>query len=443
MNDKNFEGRRRTRRWWALGVGLLLAGGWWAWQGGLAQTHDGDASAPASTSPPTPPAGRASTPGPASSTARPAALAALPAASAPASAALPARQRPGDLSPEQLAQIEKQWCSHGHAAYLQAMAAVKRAHPIDHSASEPDLAAIQAWGDARRRVNGQQARDAVRERLQRQWMQRLQQAGDPRSRAAAAYIGASSFFFAERRPYQQQLRSLAEAGRDPLIWHLWRKVRHGCFDDDPCGPAALKPWREIEPDNLLAWLPEFMSRQSIQAPDWAGIQATRHARSYQEDFIGLLLPLVEQETPGLALQEGLELISRLSHIWPTEGATLALLEACAEANQAPAAERQAACFHAAGLLWNAAQPQFFDRSFALRMATAAGQLEQSPWAERMAFIKTLSQDDGDKLLASRFRHSWDELGCDAQPRLRQQFKLIAQGGEWAAALGAERAARTP
>ncbi len=323
------------------------------------------------------------------------------------------------------------------------MAAVERAHPIDRGASEPDLTAIHAWGDARRRDSGQQAREAVRERLQRQWIQRLQQAGDPRSRAAAAYIGASRFFFEERRPYQQQLRSLAEAGRDPLIWHLWRLTRHDCADDDACGPAALKPWREIEPDNLLAWLPAFMSRQSIQAPDWAGIQAARHARSYQEDFIALLVPLVEQEAPGLALQEGLELISRLSHIWPTEGATLALVQACTEASQAPAAKRQAACAHAAGLLWNAAQPQFFDRGFALQMATAAGHLEQSPWAERMAFIKTLSQDDGDKILATRFRHSWDKQGCDAQPRLRQQLKLIAQGGEWAAALGAERAARTP
>lgn len=425
-------------------LGALLVAGAGGW---LAMGRDGAAGVTGGAGRPLTSTSAADTTSAAGSAAGPVASAASPASAPPAvsaSARAVAGRRSWELPPEQIAEIEKQWCSHGQAAHLQAMAALDRAHPVDHSADAPlDHAAMTARADASIREAGYQTRSAVRQRLMQRWIVQLQARGDVRSRAAAAFIGISVHHGREGAIHMPALRALAEGGRDPLVWQLWRVARHFCFDEPYCGPATLKPWREIEPENLLAWLPEF--REAIDIPEarWAGIRAARYARSYQEDYMGLLLPLVEGEAPGLALQEGLGLLEDQIRIWPTIRANHALHKACTRAGPARDTGRQDDCRRAAELLWTSPRPTLDDRITSLQVADANGAAEQAAWPARLSFVRALDAAEQQRFMETRFRSRWDEQPCDAQPRQRETLKAIAQGGEWAAALGPERSARTP
>lgn len=360
------------------------------------------------------------------------------AASAPSGAV--GTRRPWDLPPEKVAEIEKQWCTHGQVAHQQAMAAVDRATPLDFSASQVD---ISARVQAKLQDVGVQAREAVKQRLMQRWVTQLQARGDLRSRAAAAFLGARIDYGRDSSFHMPVLRALAEGSRDPLVWHLWRQARGSCFDGAPCGPRTLRPWHEIEPENLLAWLPLLRDASEIPESHWAGIRAARYARSYQEDFLGLLLTLVEGETPSLALQEGLALIEHLSQTWPTIGASSPLVDACTSSGPAQSEQRQADCRRAAELLWTAPHPELHDRLASLRMAAANGAGEQAAWKAREAFVRTFTDADYRRFMEMQFRTGGDQQPCDAQPRQRETLKTIARAGEWAAALGPERSARTP
>ncbi len=436
--DEGGRGGRRVRLGMVLGAVLAAGAGVGGWM--MARSGEAGAGVHAGT-----PAGLAATSAATSTASRPG-ITALPsaslasgvsAASAPSSAVV--ARRPWGLPPEKVAEIEKQWCSHGQAAHRQAMAAVERATPVDFSASEVDMSARVT---ARLQDVGLQAREGVKQRLFQQWIAQLQARGDVRSRAAAAFLGTRANYGSQDAPHMRALRALAEGSRDPLVWHLWRIARSYCFDGPACGPATLKPWHEIEPENLLAWLPDARGTD-IPPAHWPGIRAARYARSYREDFMGLLLPLVEREVPGLALQEGLSLISQQSDFWPPLGATSAILKACTPPETDGSPDRQAACRRAAELLWTLPQPSLHDRIASLRMAAANGDGEQAVWQSRASFVRTVGEADFSRFMEVQFRNGWEEQPCDAQPRQRETLKAIAQGGEWAAALGPERSARTP
>lgn len=287
------------------------------------------------------------------------------------------------------------------------------------------------------------ARFDMRRLLVQKWVAQLNAKGDARSRAAAAFVGLDAGFSDERIGHIRTLRALAEGSQDPLIWQLWRIKHRHCDAEDACGPSPLKPWHDIEPANLMAWLPVFREPAEIPSDHWAGIRKASYARSYQEDFLGLLLPLVAQESPGLALQEGLNLINEKIGTWPTRAATSSLLRSCSNASPPSNPDLPPACLRAAELLWTMPHPNLDDRLNALRLAAAQQAHDQSPWAARVAFMQTLDQADGERYLSLHFRTSRDVKGCDAQAGQRELLQTIARKGHWEALIGPQRAARTP
>lgn len=447
MKKNELEGMRRHRlgRWVVPGV-LMLTGalgvGWLAWgnRGDIPTVASPDAaslSAGPSASAPLARQQGAFAPDTAVATA-------TAAASTPGSAASkPASKRPWGLSPEELDQYEKQWCSHGHAAHQQAQAAVDRAYPLPSGNITSDNAAMDARSRAAIADPAYQARFGMRRRLVQMWMAQLNARGDARSRAAAAFVGLDSSSDEERIGHIRTLRALAEGSQDPLIWQLWRIKRRHCGTEEACGPASLKPWQDIEPSNLLAWLPVFLEPSEIPPEHWAGIRKASYARSYEEDFMSLLLPLLAQDSPGLALQEGLNLVTGMTGFWPTMAATSSLLRSCTRTSPPSDANQAAACLHAAELLWTMPRPNLEDRLTALKLAAAQAAHDQPPWAARVAFMQTLDPADGERYLSLHFRNGWDKKGCDAQAAQREQLQTIARMGEWEALLGAQRAARTP
>lgn len=438
--------RHRLRRWVAPGV-LMLAGalgvGWLAWgnRGDIPTVASPDAaslSAGPSASAPLARQQGASAPDTAVATA-------TVAASTPASAASkPASKRPWGLSPEELDQYAKQWCSHGHTAHQQTQEAVDRAYPMPEGEGPADKAAREARANAKIEDPAYQARFGMRERLKQAWVTQLETRGDLRSRAAAAFIGTDLTFGDARLTLIQSLRAAAEGSTDPLIWHLWRMARRHCFDNDDCGPATLKRWSDIEPSNLLAWLPSFREPSEIPDDRWAGIRQATLARSYQEDFMQLLLPLLERESPGLALQEGLALLENLIRFWPTTGSLNALSGSCNAAATSAAPQRKVDCLHVAELLWNMPKPDLQARMTALRMAALLKADGDAPWADRFSYAKSLDGKDlGDRFSAVHFRSGWDRKGCEAQPGQRDLLRTIAKSGEWEALVRMQQPARAP
>ncbi|MGM9515810.1 hypothetical protein ACS5PK_16290 [Roseateles sp. DB2] len=436
MNDTETRGGRRLRHWVALSLALCVAvGAWWNWQG--------DDEDHPNTEPPAAGPAATSTAGPAARTASAglAARAAEPAASPQAAASRPsvaASAEPAPyadaLSPEQLAQIEKQWCIHGMKAHQQAQQALERAYPVRAGEGKLDMTALEARSQALFKETGTKAMLAVQLRLKRRWIEQLRQRGDMRSQAAADYLTASTTFGEEAETSLQHLLGLAQSSRDPLVFMIWQLAKIACTRQTYCNALPLSDWRSLDARNLLAWLPDPANRPEAVDLDWNALANTSFASSYLEDFQGLLLPLLDAEPPGLALQQGLALVSRLRYEWPVRSGAVALASTCVEvADTAPA--RMAVCLHAADLLWRSPSSGLFEHKFALGMASMAGALEQSPWAERMAFVKRLSPSDGQRLMDLEYQASRDKQSCDTLAYERQQLKEQARRGLWAAALG--------
>jgi len=434
MNKEMTTGRRPLRRGILAGLGLGLAVGlvWTAFPG-------------------SPPPGAAPDPSPAMTGA--AGHRALEASASPpgASAAMasPGRLPAGAehvaidpdarrLSPERLAEIETQWCTHGLQAHQQSRQVLEQAYPVTMKDGRLDMHALKAHVDAQSRELGAQAQNAVQERLKGRWISQLRQQGDPRSLALADYLLTTVRFGPEATEAFQHLLGLAQSTRDPMVFMVWQLAKPYCWRQDFCKALPLSAWRELEPENLLAWLPAHLPGDEPPALDWSAIQRSRHARSYLEEAQALLLPLLEQEPPGLTLQAGLAFVNQLDSLWPITKPGLALFRPCMQAADTSQGARQAACRVAAELLWRSPSAGLLDFQVALGMAETAGLQDQSPWAQRMAFAKDLTAEEGKALHALEFRSPWSDQACEAQPRLRQVLKDRVRLGFWAAAVGPAR-----
>ncbi len=440
MKDTTRPRRPWLQRWSTLGValGLAVALGW------LWPREDEDTQAPPRLSAePAPSAARATRRAPAGPAEQPGLPASAPSrpASRPADPGT-APRAPAPLSPDQLAQIEKQWCTHGLKAHQQVRQALERAHPLRLDGEKLDGDAPHARWDAMLREVGTQAMLAVDSRLKRQWILQLRQRGDLRSQAAADYLQITMSDQDKAPAVFQHLLSLAQSSRDPLIFMTWQVARSDCVLNALCSALPMTDWRTLDSGNLLAWLPTRASGQYATELDWDAIAHTRFANSYLEDFQALLLPLLDQEPPGLGLQQGLALISRLNYSWPSSAGALALGRSCLEASETQP-QRRATCVHAADLLWRSPSAGLLEYKFATAMAALAGAGAQSPWAERLAFVKGLSAADGQRLMDLEYPGNRDGQSCETQAEQRRQLKERVRNGLWAAALGSEGARRVP
>ena len=439
MNDKTTEGGRPPRPWkrsglalalaLALALGLLLAGG-------LGWIGLREAAVPAAT-PASPPAAPASAPPPAAMPAPAASASVSPGVRPAASAATPAAPDHAGLSPERLADIDKQWCTHGHEAHLQAQQVLNQTYPITIQSNKLDRDILKARVDAASREPGTQALRARQTQLKARWVGLLRQRGDLRSQALADYLTTTLTAGAEAAAAQRQLLNRAQGSQDPVVFMVWQMARTYCFEQSFCSALPLSEWRKLEPLNLLAWMPERIGAGPA-ALDWAALQRTTSANSHLQEVQALLLPLLDQESPGLTLQAGLGLVQQFSGLWPVMHGSLPLASACIAMPDPTGGTRDAACRHAAELLWRSPSSGLFEAQFALTMAAAAGQEEQAPWAARSAFVKGLSAADEQALKNLEFRSRWDEQGCEAQPRQRQTLKDLALSGFWAAGVGEAR-----
>lgn len=440
MKDTTKPRRRTLQRWGTLGLVLGLVGALgWLWPREDEAPHapprpSAEPAPSAASAAPRAPVGMAELPG-------------LAAPAAPRPASRPADpdtapRYPGALSPEQLAQIEKQWCTHGLKAHQQARQALERVYPVRRDGEKLDHEVLQARAEASFKEAGTQAMLAVDDRLKRHWIAQLRQRGDLRSQAAADYLQITMNDMDEAPAVFQHLLSLAQSSRDPLIFMTWQVARSDCVRNAVCSALPMTEWRNLDAANLLAWLATRASGQNATDLDWDAIARTRFANSYLEDFQALLLPLLDQEPPGLGLQQGLALIGRLNHSWPSGFGALALGRSCLDASETQP-ERMATCLHAADLLWRSPSAGLFEYKLATAMAAVASAGAQSPWAERLAFVKGLSAADGQRLMDLEYPGNRDGQGCESQAEQRRQLKERVRNGLWAAALGGEGGRRIP
>lgn len=413
---------------------------WWAWQQWRAPEAGPDASdRPSAAAPSAAPASGTS---PAASAGRTAAGAASRTAGPAAGAADALPVSPDGLTAAQLAQIEKQWCTHGLQAHQQAQQALERVYPPSKDGVTLDYQAFQARVDASLKEASTQAMLAVQHRLKRLWIEQLRQRGDMRSQAAADYLLSTMSFGEDARAAFQHLLSLAQSSRDPMIFMVWQLAKSHCVQQPQCSALPMSDWRMLDARNLLAWLPAGPGGQSAADLDWQALAATTFASSYLEDLQALLLPMLEHEPPGLALQQGLALISQLRNEWPGTMGAIALSSGClAPGETSPA--RLPICLHVADLLWRSPSAGLFEYKFATSVALLAGATEQPPWAGRLALVAGLSAADSARLMELDYLGARSSQGCDTQAALRRQLQERVRQGLWAAALGSERARRIP
>ena len=349
----------------------------------------------------------------------------------------------GQLSPQQLDQIEKQWCTQGLKAHRQALQALDRAFPLHAGAGKFGRAVAEARADAAIKELGTRALLLVEDRLKRRWIEQLRQRGDMRSLAAADYLLSTlGRGDAAQASALLHLLSLAQSSRDPLVFMIWRLANPYCGSQPHCSALPMSDWRSLDSLNLLAWLPTRTNGQSADELNWDALARSTFASTYLEDFQALLLPLLDEEPPGMALQQGLSLISQLRHEWPGDAGTVVLAQACIETPESAATQR-AICLGAADLLWRSPSSGVFEHKFALGMAALTGATERPPWAERLAFVKSLSPADGQRLMDLEYPANRDGQDCESQPQQRQQLKEQARKGLWAAALESVGGRRTP
>ncbi|MBB2486574.1 hypothetical protein H5407_15215 [Mitsuaria sp. WAJ17] len=449
MKDTTRPGRRPLLRWPAMGLALSVAGTlWWLWpcEDEDRRGHAPPPAGPALRAAADPAARAASLPRPAQGDTPGLPAASPPQAQQPAAFrpadALPLPRDPGALSPEQLARIEQQWCTHGLKAHQQTRQALYRVYPLSKDGLSLDPEALHARTQAALKEPDAQAMLAVEFRLKKRWIEQLRQRGDMRSQAAADYLQLSMSAPDEARAASLHLLSLAQSSRDPMVFMTWQLARSDCLGDAHCSALPMTDWRTLDAGNLLAWLPTRGNGQNATDLDWDALARTRFANSYLEDFQALLLPLLDQEAPGLGLQQGLAVLTRLGTLWPASSSALALGRACVETGETLPA-RRAACLHAADLLWRSPSAGVIEYKLAVGMASLAGVTEQSPWSERLALVKGLSAADGQHLMELEYPSNRDNQDCETLAEQRRQLKERLRKGLWAAALGGDGARRIP
>ncbi|MFN7694144.1 MAG: hypothetical protein ACK5O3_08880, partial [Burkholderiales bacterium] len=262
MNKKKLQGRLVWRyAAGLLGVLLLLWAGWTA----LGRSAEPESIPVAKANPAGPQAAMAaasmpsSVPFMAAAPASQASSATAVAAPSPRRTPLPAR-----ATAQQLEQIEAQWCSHAKQAHEQAEASIEQANPIDwNDFKNIDDKRLEGATRASLDLPTSQARFAVRERLLKSWIAQLRNQGDARSLATALFLVMDGVGAHEEGWTENAMAFYAKASRtnDPYVLQLWQYGSRLCgrpgMPGLTCQALPKARWAEIEPNNLLAWLPDF------------------------------------------------------------------------------------------------------------------------------------------------------------------------------------------
>jgi hypothetical protein len=368
-------------------------------------------------------------------------MAAAPAsqASSATAVAAPSPRRtplPARATAQQLEQIEAQWCSHAKQAHEQAEASIEQGNPIDWSDFKNiDRKRLEAASQARVALPTSQARFAVRQRLVNSWIAHLRNQGDARSLATAAFLVMDGAASHESGWAENAMAFYAEAlrTRDPYILRLWQHGSRCCgMPGLTCQTLPRTRWAQIEPSNLLAWLPDFQDTAGLTEAQWQGIEAARYVRDYQYELKARLLALLAKTPPGLELEMGLELVESSNLHGSLGPSALTLQRECIKPDAA--SRYRSACLHAANLFWNAPQTSMTDRLMALSLIEELNALGDADWAQRFADLKALSPEMQVALgQAESEPKEWRKAGCDKLQMRRQRLLDIAEGGTWKAA----------
>ncbi|MFN7695387.1 MAG: hypothetical protein ACK5O3_15225, partial [Burkholderiales bacterium] len=218
----------------------------------------------------------------------------------------------------------------------------------------------------------------------------------------------------------------------PYVLQLWQQGSRRCgMRGTTCQALPKTRWAEIEPNNLLAWLPDFRDAGGLTDAQWQGVAAAGYVRDYQHEFRARLLALLAKTPPGLELEMGLELVTS-SYLFGSGPSALTMHREC---NKPDTAGRfRNACLHAANLFWNAPQTSVADRAMALSVSEKRKALGDVEWAQRFAELKALSPEMQMALRQAEYEpEEWRKAGCDKLQVRRQRLLDIAEGGTWKAA----------
>lgn len=313
-------------------------------------------------------------------------------APAPASNAGPAsapKRLPYELDPEQLAGIEKQWCSHFAQAHDQAVASIRPETPPDPK--QLDVQRLTAEADAVNALLTSRAQYQVRARVLERWTERLLAQDDAPSRATAAYLTSTGVFgdYRERRLRLAVFSAEALASRDPYVVELWGLSPFLCHESDGCRRLPALRWAEVEPGNLLAWLPPLGQEAQITERQWTGIEQARYARSYRPALQARLLALLPGTAEGLEFEQVLSIIEEVSGPMNDDRRVMRLQRMCA--GQAGDPRLRARCARAAEVLWASPDFDWLARARAAELRASFGPPGEQPWADRMSETRSLVQ----------------------------------------------------
>lgn len=394
----------------SLALGLTLLGGGFLW---LATAAD---RAPATVAANLPTLAAAGAPTAALTT---------PSASAPLQAASPSTPTqalsPTQATPDQLAQIEAQWCTHGLQAHRQSL------DSFFQSNRDASGMPTHTGAEALRSLPTTQARMAVQSQLLREWVERLQSQGDPRSVATALYLQVdkgAGWSAASEAAFLQMARTTS----DPYVLHLWRQHDTACRYRNECA-VPLAKWSTIEPDNLLAWLPPGLEAATLTDTQWQGVAQAKYAKAYYPETQARLLALTQELKPGLRLDVGLEFITNLAIVPDVVPARI--LSICEP--DATRRERRQACLHGANLLWSAARPSLLDRAKSLALVKALGAHNEAHWPARIQEGQALGNFTMAGVLADDMGGSPTVATCEQLETRRQRLVDITTRGTWALA----------
>jgi len=265
---------------------------------------------------------------------------------------------------------DRAWCHEPEDAALEKLFA---ADAVASAPLEPEqfLERLRSVPSLRRSM------DASAQQLQR-WAQALAARGDERSLAAAEFLQ-------ERR---EALAVRASRSQDPFVLAL---ALRRCGSGGPGSCQALSPlrWAALEPGNLQPWLlqtqgPDAKAQPQALAEALHQIAQSSQARSYQRDFMALLLSLPRSERPGFSMAVQTGLLVQLQASW----LAVSIQPLLAWCERAPLdANLAQTCASAAERLWLGAD-NLLDASLAIALAKRLGP-DRSPWPERRRQLEAL------------------------------------------------------
>jgi hypothetical protein len=420
--------RRRARRLLAAAALLLgCAALTWRWQATEQPTLAGAAAAaqpaPAADLPPANPGATAST----------AAAAPLPASAALDTSDVPAAHATASEAAKArhatlLAAIEQQWCSHYAEADAQYMQALAQSHPFDPK--DPHGPALSRRAEATRALPTQQARMAVRNRIQDRWIAQLDQAGDAASLAIAAVLAQEAFHldWAQRQARLAAAQQQALSTTDALVAAIWASGAIHCQGEVDCREGARRRWQAVEPANLAAWVPNRLDPPKDASWPWEAIAQAQYSRSATAAVQSRLLAMLPSAAPGLEQEVALGLIEGISGIRRDSIGRFQLLQSCRAAKTAESS--RAACLHAAHLIWNEPHPSMLDRLQLLDLAEALGAQDEPVWAARGTAMKQeLSPAMARSIFEVEFGQDVQRYpGCRGHAARQARLRQLVEGG---------------